>query len=359
MNYEYTTPLQTVSMSQLYETVYHPKPPLIEGLLYPGTYLFVGAPKLGKSFFMAQIAYHISTGAPLWEYPVRQGDVLYLALEDDYRRLQDRLYRMFGTDCTEHLHLAVAAMRLGDGLHEQMQSFLLQYPNTSLIIIDTLQKVRAACSDTCSYANDYEVITTLKHFADAHGICLLLVHHTRKQQSDDRFDMISGTNGLLGAADGAFLLHKEKRIGCTAVLEISGRDQQDQKLHLNRNPDTLLWELDHADMETWHEQPDPVLIAVSKFITSANSEWIGAPTDLVNLLSLNMRPNTLSLKLNVNAGRLLNDYHILYESNRTHDGRRIHLRLLPKRVDGDGRDDLFEGAQKTVTVDTTDTGVSP
>ncbi len=67
-------------------------------------------------------------------------------------------------------------------------------------------------------------MTKLKQFADSNGICLLLVHHTRKQQSDDKFDMISGTNGLLGAADGAFLLHKEKRTDNTAILDISGRD---------------------------------------------------------------------------------------------------------------------------------------
>ena len=53
----------------------------------------------------------------------------------------------------------------------------------------------------------------LKSFADAHGLCILLVHHTRKQTADDKFDMISGTSGLLGAADGAFLLQKEKRTG--------------------------------------------------------------------------------------------------------------------------------------------------
>ena len=92
--------LKTVSMSELYDTVYQSKPPLIDGLLYPGTYIFAGAPKLGKSFLMAQLAYHISTGMPLWNYTVRKGTVLYLALEDDYHRLQERLYRMFGTEST-------------------------------------------------------------------------------------------------------------------------------------------------------------------------------------------------------------------------------------------------------------------
>lgn len=82
--------LKTVSMRDLYNTVYQSKPPLVDGLLYPGTYIFAGAPKLGKSFLMAQFAYHISTGTPLWNFDVRKGTVLYLALEDDYHRLQER-----------------------------------------------------------------------------------------------------------------------------------------------------------------------------------------------------------------------------------------------------------------------------
>lgn len=58
--------LPTMTMSQLYDTVYESRLPVIDGLLYPGTYLFVGAPKVGKSFLMAQIAYHVSTGQALW-----------------------------------------------------------------------------------------------------------------------------------------------------------------------------------------------------------------------------------------------------------------------------------------------------
>ena len=90
--------LKAVSMNELFDTQYQSKPPLIDGLLYPGTYIFAGSPKLGKSFLMAQLAYHVSTGRPLWNYTTRKGTVLYLALEDDYRRLQERLYRMFGTE---------------------------------------------------------------------------------------------------------------------------------------------------------------------------------------------------------------------------------------------------------------------
>ena len=39
--------LHTVTLSELYETSYPSRPPIIDGLLYPGTYLLAGAPKVG------------------------------------------------------------------------------------------------------------------------------------------------------------------------------------------------------------------------------------------------------------------------------------------------------------------------
>ena len=84
--------LHTISMTELYQTAYQSRPPVIDGLLYSGAYILAGAPKIGKSFLVAQIAYHVSTGTPLWGYPVRKGTVLYLALEDDYQRIQSRMF---------------------------------------------------------------------------------------------------------------------------------------------------------------------------------------------------------------------------------------------------------------------------
>lgn len=294
---EYPSYLPTISMSELYENVYCKSPPIIDGLLYSGTYLFVGAPKVGKSFFMLQLAYHISTGTQLWEYPVRKGSVLYLALEDNYHRLQERLYRMFGTDNTPDLHFSVSAHQLGKVLVEQLGGFVQEHRDTRLIIIDTLQKVREISGESYSYSNDYEIITQLKRFADSTGICLLLVHHTRKQKSEDTFDMISGTNGLLGAADGAFILHKEKRTSSKAFLEISGRDQQDQRLTLVRNEETLAWDFETAETELWKTPPDPILEAIAKFVTEENPEWSGTATELVMQLGIDLKPNALTLKL--------------------------------------------------------------
>lgn len=314
--------LPVFSLTELYETVYQSRPPVIDGLLYTGTYLLAGAPKVGKSFLVGQLAYHISNGKPLWDYPVHRGAVLYFALEDDKPRLQQRMSRMFGVQAQDKLLFSVVAKQLGNGLEGQMEDFVREHPDTKLIIIDTLQKIRESCADTYSYANDYEIIGKLKAFSDKHGICILVVHHTRKQPAGDKFEMISGTTGLLGCADGAFVLQKEKSTDHTATLDAVGRDQGDQRLYLVRDEKTLAWQLDHAETERWKEPPDPLLDAVAALV---KAEWSGTPTELRELLAVDLQPNTLTKHLNVNAGRLFNEYGIQYENTRTHAGRKITL----------------------------------
>lgn len=321
--------IHVMTLSELYDTVYENKLPIIDGLLYAGVYLFVGAPKVGKSFLMAQLAYHVSTGKSMWEYNVHKYDVAYFALEDDFARIQKRLYRMFGSERNDNLLFATKVDSINGVLEQQLNSFQLAHPNVKLIIIDTLQKIRESSSDY-NYGNDYQVISKLKEFADSRGLCLLLVHHTRKQKSEDNFDMISGTNGLLGAADGAFILYKDKRTSNTATLEISGRDQQEQKLILVKNSETLYWELQSKETELWKEPQEPLLEAIAEFITVENTDWTGTATELLEKTNLNIPVNSITKRLNVNAGRLFNEYGIIYKSSRTHDGRRIELHYQPR-----------------------------
>lgn len=320
--------LPTVSLNELYDNVYQSRLSIIDGLLYTGAYILAGAPKIGKSFLVAQIAYHVSTGKKLWDYDVKQGSVLYLALEDDYRRLQERMSRMFGIDATGDLFFSITANQIGKGLNEQLENFIYENKNTKLIIIDTLQKVREIESDTYSYAGDYEIISKLKEVADKHCICILIVHHTRKQPSVDSFEMISGTTGLLGCADGAFLMQKEKRTDRTATLEIVGRDQPDQRLYLSKDQEHLIWNLEHKELELWKEPPDKMLEKIAGLLTQENPVWQGSATELVEILGEDIKPNFLSKKLNVKAGRLLDEFNIRYENNRTKTGSNITLTLI-------------------------------
>lgn len=325
--------LQTISMEELYDTAYPPRVPIVEGLIFNGTYLFVGAPKVGKSFFMAQLGYHVSMGIPLWGFPVTKGTVLYLALEDDYARLQRRLSKMFGMEGSSNLHFATQSKALNQGLEEQLHKFVKEHEDARLIIIDTLQKVREASGDKLSYGNDYEIVTKLKRFSDQYGICLLVVHHTRKMESSDSFDMISGTNGLLGAADGAFIMQKEKRTENKAVLEVAGRDQQDQRLFLNFNREQCVWELTKSETELWKEPVDSVLESLATVVTNEAPEWSGSASELLQLLpEIDMQPNVFTRKLNVSLERLLIDYNIKYESVREHSGRKIKLSLIQTKA---------------------------
>jgi len=332
--------MYTITMEELYDTAFPPKVPIVDGLIYNGTYLFVGAPKVGKSFFMAQLGYHVSMGIPLWNYKVNQGSVLYLALEDDFSRLQKRLSKMFGMESTSNFYFATMSKSLNEGLEEQLSKFMKEHADTKLIMIDTLQKIREVGGDRYSYSSDYDIVTKLKQFSDKHNVCVLVVHHTRKLQSEDSFEMISGTNGLLGAADGAFIMQKKKRTDNIAVLDIAGRDQPDQKLTIEFDREHCVWNFKKAETELWKEPVDEVLEIIAKFMEKQR-EWQGTATELLNCLSeINMQPNKLTKKLNVSVEKLYIDYQVIYKSSRGHDGRMIYLEKLEnERVDSDGRDD--------------------
>ena len=320
--------LATKTLTELYDTVYPKKTTLIDGLLYNGVYLFVGAPKVGKSFLMAQLGYHISSGIPLWNKEVHQGQVLYLALEDDYPRLQHRLSVMFGTEENDMFHLATKSKTLEEGLDSQLETFMQNHEQVKLIIIDTLQKIRETGGDRYSYASDYNIVAFLKEFCDKHDVCMVLVHHTRKMEASDSFEMISGTNGLLGAADGAMVMQKEKRTDNKAVLDLVGRDQQDMRMHLEFDHEKFQWNLVEMETELWVEPPNPVMEAIAKVVTADNPFWQGSATELLTLLpELDMKANVLTRNLNVNAGRLYAEYGIRYKSIRFHEGRIIALTL--------------------------------
>ena len=317
--------LHTLTMTELFQTTYKSRPPVVEGLLYAGAYILAGAPKIGKSFLVAQIAYHVSTGQDLWGYKVHQGTVLYLALEDDFQRIQSRMFMMYGVNDTPNLHFATAARKIGNGLDEQLKNFVQEHPDTNLIIIDTMQKIREVGGEAYSYASDYEIIGRIKQFADQHGICVLTVHHTRKQPSGDSFEMISGTTGLLGCADGSLLMQKKKRTALEATIDVVGRDQPDQILYLKKDADTQIWNLENVENELHKEPPDHVLEAIAELVSAEQSVWTGSPSALADAVHVGMAANALSKYLNVKSGRLLDEYHVRYENKVRHEGRRITL----------------------------------
>lgn len=323
----------TLSMPELYDTSFPLLEPVIKDLLYPGFYILAGAPKTGKSFLMAQLAYHVAQGRELWNIPVHKSSVLYLALEDKFYRLQQRLVRMFDMDVADKLHMAVSANDLYNGLEEQLADFINKYPDVRLIIIDTLQKIRNSHDEKINYARDYNVGVKLKEIADKYNICLLVVHHTRKQQAEDSFEMISGSNGLFGAADGAMVLRKDSRINDKALLEIVGRDQPDQVLTLRFSRTRCLWNLEKSVRTSWQAPPDPIITAVASLVNAENPHWQSTAQTIIDTLGLNsvITHNALSRKIKTHEQQLLDLYGISFNRDKVNNQRMIFLQYEPQK----------------------------
>ncbi len=201
---------------------------------------------------------------------------------------------------------------------------MAEHKDTKLIIIDTLQKVREVGGDNYSYANDYQIMARLKSFADAHGLCLLLVHHTRKQNADDKFDMISGTSGLLGAADGRFFFRKKTDRQCRNTGSIGQRSARPEAVSYPQYRNIVV-DLQKAETELWKEPPEPLLDEIAELVMKDNPYWEGSPTALVALINVDIQPHVITRKLNVLAGRLYAEHGILFRSERVHEGRKLRL----------------------------------
>lgn len=315
--------LQTIDADALlYEPLEKPQF-VVDGLIPTGLILFCGAQKIGKSWLMLKLCLCVSQGLPLWEMPTTQGDVLYLCLEDTFSRIQDRLFQVTD-EANGRLHFAVASGKLTDGLIVQLEDYLKDYPDSKMIVIDTLQKVRTASKDN-AYASDYGDISLLKDFADRHSIAVIVVHHIRKQKDSDVFNMVSGTTGLTGSADSTFVLEKENRASDTAKLYVTGRDTPYQEFVLRFHDCT--WELvERKTQEQLAKEAIPsVLFRVVDFMQD-KAEWCGTATELIAAMGeTETVPTVITKWLNEYRIPFLSENGIDYQYSRRKEGRQIAL----------------------------------
>ena len=243
--------LDTIDADTLLGIPYEPLSFVVEELLPQGLHLLAGAPKIGKSWLALWLCLRVAQGEPLWNFATKPCEVLYLCLEDSFQRIQSRLLDLT-EDAPSTLHFAVMSEQLHAGLVKQMEQFLREHPATGLVVIDTLQRIRAAGNESNPYASDYRDIGVLKALADQHRIAVLLIHHLRKMNDDDPMNMISGTTGLSGATDSNFVLRRSKRRENTATLYCTGRDISYRELSLEFDSESHVWNLisdDCGDVE--------------------------------------------------------------------------------------------------------------
>ena len=237
---------------------------LVPNLIPVGLSLVVAPPKFGKSWLCLDLALSVSTGTEFLDMPTVQHGVLYLALEDNYWRLQSRMRKVIGIDNRitppGNLYLTNESPMLAEDFTKHLDKFITTHGDIALVIIDTLQKVRGLTTRRDNAYNiDYNDIGKLQKFALDRGIGLVLVHHTKKGIDESDFVMnASGTNGITGSADSILTLNRRNRKDKRTVLDITGRDVIAKTYILQFNDATFRWENlgEEKDFKQTEEEAD-------------------------------------------------------------------------------------------------------
>lgn len=285
------TALTAISAETLYSTELQPMRFVVENLLPVGLNILASPPKYGKSWMALDLCLSVAYGKPFLGFQTHPCACLYLALEDSYRRLKSRMEKLLdGEPAPEWLHFVINAPPVDNGLFDALDKLLKEHKDTGLVVIDTLQKVRGASGGKeGAYAADYREVGGLKSFADQNNLCLLLAHHLRKMKDDgDPFNMISGTNGIMGAADTTMVLAKEKRGDDTATLSVVGRDVESIDLVLRFDKESCKWR-NMGDADAFAErqarreyQENPIVKVIKKLVEQSPEGWSGTAQELLD-----------------------------------------------------------------------------
>lgn len=295
---EYKRGFETYTSEQLFCYQFPTRDFIVEGLLRPGLAVLAGSPKIGKSWMVLNLCVQVAKGENFLNNKVKSSEVLYMALEDDPARLQKRLMTISDEGSAR---LFITTSCVGKSLERDICDFEREHPRCRLIVIDTFQKIRKAGREM-SYSNDYGDVSRLKLLADKLGICILLVHHTRKLPDSDCMNEISGTNGIAGSADTLMLLKKEKRTSRSAALFCTGRDIEDREMTLYLDRDTCIWEV---KSDTLEEQDDSLPEELEELVEymKDTGEFVGTSGEFCEAFcaarSYMISPNHLKRSMNL------------------------------------------------------------
>jgi hypothetical protein len=220
----------------------------IPAILPEGLTLLAGKPKLGKSWLALCVAFAVAAGdVALGTHPVTQGEVLYLASEDNERRLQSRTKHVLAsmTSILNTMAFELHWPGLDQGGLTYVEKYLRTHPHVRLVVVDTWARVspKTPNRQRSQYEDEYAALTPLKYLADTYRVSILAIHHLRKMRGDDVLDEITGSIGLTGAVDGALILKRE-RGQHEATLFVTGCDNEhEQQLALTFDARTAMWTL--------------------------------------------------------------------------------------------------------------------
>ncbi len=224
-----------------------PEPEMvIEGVLPVGVTLLVGKPKKGKSWMALGMCEAVAAGGKAFGVKgVSQGEALYLALEDNKRRIRKRLKKVLdGRDAPKGMYVETDWPRIDEGGADRLDEYFEANPDTRLVVIDTLAKVRKPVRGANVYAEDYAALEPLLPLAQKHNVAIVIVYHLRKAAAADPMDEISSSTGLTAGVDG-FLILRRVPGSKGPTLFVDGRDiEEPTEYALHWNLNTATWTIE-------------------------------------------------------------------------------------------------------------------
>lgn len=271
------------SAADLQHKTFAPVQYVVPGYIAEGCTILAGKPKVGKSWIMLDVGLAVASGGQTLGATAQQGDVLCLMLEDNERRLKDRIKKIVGPFAAwpQRFTFATEWPRSDEGL-AAIRSWLKTAQTPRLIVVDVLARFRAPVGSQNAYEADYAAIAGLQAIASEYRIAVVVIHHLRKSAADsDPFDKVSGTLGLSGAADSVLILDRD---GQGTTLYGRGRDIEEIETAVEFDRASCRWRVLGA-------APDVRRSDERKQIIDALKESGGSLTRSEIIAATGMQPN--------------------------------------------------------------------
>lgn len=232
-----------MTSSQILETTFPELRWIVPGIVCEGLSIFAARPKTGKTWMMFDVALAVSGGSRVLGRWTEPGSVLFLSLEDNLRRVQDRLKRL-NAKPSDNLTFETRRFRADSGGLDYIRKWLESNRDKArLIVVDTWGRFKPLPRKGAQmYDADTDAAAPLQALANEHRVGIVVVHHVRKAVADDFVDTVSGSLGLAGVCDSVLVLERERH-QLDAVLHVTGRDVPESETTLRFNPETFLWEV--------------------------------------------------------------------------------------------------------------------
>lgn len=248
-------------------------------------------PKVGKTWMTYGIAYAVVTGGEYMGSKMKKGGVIYFDIETPARVRKQRLMKMTGgAPIPPGIKFIDSARTINHGFQDDLELMLKEWPDTKLVIIDTIKKIRnPKPSNLDQNLHDDIEIGALAKFTNDHDILILCNNHNVKMNNEDPFDNALGSISVQGSLDSILVITQEKDDNgrtTSTTLHVKGREIEEE--HFAVKFEDCNWSMigKADDFNIMQRRDDflnnPITKTITALLTKENGySWKGKAKDLM------------------------------------------------------------------------------